>query len=157
MSPIPARGPDFVPCLVAVYNYKGGVGKTTTCIELGYALSLTRRTPDKPGTENDKYRVLLVDADPQCNLSNCLLRPDSKKTRKKTVNAKYTDLDCPNVYTFTCREERTAVFDFPAYDQNLETLLHPHYYEVDKQKMLNSVRDPKSKLLAKVAVSFMLN
>lgn len=44
---------------VAIYNFKGGVGKTTTSLNLGYSWSKS-------------FKVLLIDFDPQCNLTNAL-------------------------------------------------------------------------------------
>ncbi len=49
---------------IAVYNHKGGVGKTTLTINLAYALSCLRK------------KVLLVDSDPQCNLTSYLVDDD---------------------------------------------------------------------------------
>ena len=46
--------------VIAVANQKGGVAKTTTVLNLGYILS------------ESGYRVLLVDIDPQSNLTMCL-------------------------------------------------------------------------------------
>lgn len=43
--------------IVAIGNQKGGVGKTTTCLNLGYALADRGR------------RVLMLDADPQASLT----------------------------------------------------------------------------------------
>lgn len=45
---------------IAICNQKGGVGKTTTTVNLGVGLSMQGK------------RVLLVDADPQCDLTTCL-------------------------------------------------------------------------------------
>ncbi len=46
--------------VICITNQKGGVGKTTTSVNLGYFLA------------KDKYRVLIVDADPQGNASSGL-------------------------------------------------------------------------------------
>jgi cellulose biosynthesis protein BcsQ len=46
---------------IALFNHKGGVSKTTTTFNLGWALAEHGR------------RVILVDADPQCNLTGLIL------------------------------------------------------------------------------------
>ena len=43
---------------IAILNFKGGTGKTTTAVNLGYALSLKN------------YKVLIIDCDPQASISN---------------------------------------------------------------------------------------
>jgi cellulose biosynthesis protein BcsQ len=46
---------------IALFNHKGGVSKTTTTFHLGWMLA------------SKGHRVLLVDADPQCNLTGLIL------------------------------------------------------------------------------------
>ena len=51
---------------VAIFNHKGGVSKTTSVYNIGWMLS-------------KQYNVLVVDADPQCNLSSLILGDDFEK------------------------------------------------------------------------------
>lgn len=52
---------------IVFFNHKGGVSKTTTAFHLGWMIA-------EQGT-----RVLLVDADPQCNLTGLILGDDFEK------------------------------------------------------------------------------
>ncbi|OQW91365.1 MAG: chromosome partitioning protein ParA, partial [Beggiatoa sp. IS2] len=52
---------------IVLFNHKGGVSKTTTSYNLGWMLALLGK------------KVLLVDADPQCNLSSLILGDDFEK------------------------------------------------------------------------------
>ncbi len=52
---------------IVLFNHKGGVSKTTTTYNLGWMLASLGK------------KVLLVDADPQCNLSNLILGEDFEK------------------------------------------------------------------------------
>lgn len=51
---------------IVVFNHKGGVSKTTSIYNIGWMLS-------------NSYNVLVVDADPQCNLSSLILGDDFEK------------------------------------------------------------------------------
>src|SRR3954468_13840786 len=52
---------------IALFNHKGGVSKTTTAFNLGWMLA------------SKGHRVILVDADPQCNLSGLVLNYKGQK------------------------------------------------------------------------------
>lgn len=64
--------------IIAFSNHKGGVGKTTSTVSIGAALSLL------------EYRVLLVDLDPQGNLSQSLGIDASKRNIYGFVRNQYS-------------------------------------------------------------------
>lgn len=67
---------------IALINNKGGVGKTTSCLNIGVALSLFNK------------KVLLVDIDPQGNLSDAFLNINQVQyTIKDLLEGTITDIN----------------------------------------------------------------
>ena len=66
---------------VALFNHKGGVSKTTTTFNLGWMLA------------SKGHRVILVDADPQCNLTGVVLGWRGENE----FDTYYQDEDSPNI------------------------------------------------------------
>ncbi len=74
--------------VVAIANQKGGVGKTTTAVNLGASLAVAEQ------------RVLLVDLDPQGNASSGVGRP-SRDVARGTYEVMLGDASLPDVIVET--------------------------------------------------------
>lgn len=67
---------------IAIVGFKGGIGKTTTCVSLGASLALRQR------------RVLLIDTDTQANLSISLGISEYKESLTEVLLRKAEARDC---------------------------------------------------------------
>jgi chromosome partitioning protein len=67
---------------IAIVGFKGGIGKTTTCVSLGASLALRQR------------RVLLIDTDTQANLSISLGISDYKESLTEVLLRKADAENC---------------------------------------------------------------
>lgn len=60
--------------VISIINYKGGVGKTASTYNIGFGLAFL-----------NNHKVLMIDLDPQCSLSNICMKALSE-TRRRILN-----------------------------------------------------------------------
>jgi chromosome partitioning protein len=113
--------------IVAVANQKGGVGKTTTAINLATSIALSGR------------RVLLVDVDPQGNLTSGVGSKGARGEAGTVYEALLTDASAPDAFLVATKIENLSLM--PA-DRNLTGAEIELVSMSDREHRLERVLDP---------------
>lgn len=106
---------------IVFFNHKGGVSKTTTTFHLGWKLA------------QRGHRVLLVDADPQCNLSGIIMQDGFEKYYTEEATKRRNLMDGVNS-AFQGRPEPIKAFDCFEVPNNDNLFLlpgHPNLTELE--------------------------
>jgi chromosome partitioning protein len=114
--------------ILAVANQKGGVGKTTTAINLATALAIS-----------DKKRVLLVDMDPQANLTSGVGLKGQAAQAGTVYHALMSDVEDPSTFVLTTRVDLMSLM--PA-DRNLTGAEVELVSLPDRERRMRLVLDP---------------
>lgn len=106
---------------IVFFNHKGGVSKTTTTFHLGWKLAELNN------------RVLLIDADPQCNLTGLIMQEEFERYYFNDATKTKNIMD--GVYSaFQGRPEPIKAFDCFSVPENENLLLlpgHPNLTELE--------------------------
>jgi ATPases involved in chromosome partitioning len=110
-----------VPLKIAMYNHKGGVGKTTDSVILGY------------GMLNKGKKVLLIDLDAQQYLSLSLLDTESLDTTNTTFELAKRQEKIPpkEVKVKLLNGEESSIFVLPTTEQDTVKMIRGEYPQTD--------------------------
>lgn len=101
----------YMAKIIAVFNHKGGVSKTTTTFNLGWMLARQGK------------RVILVDADPQCNLTGVILGLNAEWPPEDVSEEEYDE----SSREFSATQEATADFWTTNAHRTLHGALRPAF------------------------------
>lgn len=103
------RGGEMAP-IISLFNHKGGVSKTTTAFNLGWALA------------DRGKKVLIVDGDPQCNLTGTVLGFDGIEDFAKFYQAN------PNANISDCLNPIFKGTGSPLTPASITATTHPNLF-----------------------------
>lgn len=108
---------------IVFFNHKGGVSKTTSSFHLGWKLAQLGK------------KILLIDADPQCNLTGLVLKDDFEKYYSED-ETKENNILSGVIGTFSGRPQPIKAIDAFQVNRNPNLYLlpgHPNFTEIEPQ------------------------
>lgn len=138
----------YMAIKIGIYNRKGGIGKTHSCINIGACLAMKG------------YRVLLLDADSQCNLSmfffgedeNIFTYEEGGAVIREDVSTLYSVLEQnENIYNAIYKTKHYSLkrkfqSKFRKFDFDIDVLLGSEHMDIVEVQTPDYLSDPLSRI-----------